>query len=62
MIRRSIKMLAVAFVAVLHVAGVMAQGDIPVHFSVQQKVVSPTEVDVIFTGKIDNGWHVYSQR
>lgn len=53
-------MLAVAFVAVLHVVGVMAQGDIPVHFSVQQKVVSPTEVDVIFTGKIDNGWHVYS--
>lgn len=53
-------MLAVAFVAVLHAAGVMAQGDIPVHFSVQQKVVSPTEVDVIFTGKIDNGWHVYS--
>lgn len=60
MIRRSIKILAVAFVAVLHAAGVMAQGDIPVHFSVQQKVVSPTEVDVIFTGKIDNGWHVYS--
>lgn len=53
-------MLAVAFVAVLYAAGVMAQGDIPVHFSVQQKVVSPTEVDVIFTGKIDNGWHVYS--
>lgn len=53
-------MLAVAFVAVLHAAGVMAQGDVPVHFSVQQKVVSPTEVDVIFTGKIDNGWHVYS--
>lgn len=53
-------MLAVAFVAVLHAAGVMAQGDIPVHFSVQQKVMSPTEVDVIFTGKIDNGWHVYS--
>nr|WP_288317542.1 cytochrome c biogenesis protein CcdA [Xylanibacter caecicola] len=38
----------------------MAQGDLPVHFSVQQKVVSPTEVDVIFSGKIDNGWHVYS--
>lgn len=53
-------MLAVAFVAVLYAAGVMAQGDVPVHFSVQQKVVSPTEVDVIFTGKIDNGWHVYS--
>lgn len=32
----------------------------PVRFSVQQKQVSPTEVDVIFTGKIDQGWHVYS--
>lgn len=32
----------------------------PVRFSVQQKQVSPTEVDVIFTGKIDHGWHVYS--
>ena len=32
----------------------------PVHFTVAQKQVSPTEVDVVFTGKIDNGWHVYS--
>lgn len=32
----------------------------PVHFSVQQKQVSPTEVEVIFTAKIDQGWHVYS--
>ena len=32
----------------------------PVHFSVQQKQISPTEVDVIFTGKINSGWHVYS--
>ena len=32
----------------------------PVHFTVSQKQVSPTEVDVIFTGKIDAGWHVYS--
>lgn len=60
MIRISFKMLAVTLFAALHAAGVMAQGDLPVHFSVQQKVVSPTEVDVIFSGKIDNGWHVYS--
>ena len=32
----------------------------PVKFSVQQKQVSPTEVDVVFTAKIDKGWHVYS--
>ena len=32
----------------------------PVHFTVQQKQVSPTEVDVVFSAKIDKGWHVYS--
>ena len=32
----------------------------PVTFGVSQKRVSPTEVDVIFTGKIQPGWHVYS--
>ena len=37
----------------------MAQQN-PVHFSVQQKQISPTEVEVIFTAKIDQGWHVYS--
>ena len=37
----------------------MAQQN-PFHFSVQQKQVSPTEVEVIFTAKIDQGWHVYS--
>lgn len=37
----------------------MAQQN-PVHFSVQQKHVSPTEVEVVFTAKIDQGWHVYS--
>ena len=38
----------------------MAQMQTPVHFSVSQKQVSPSEVDVIFTGKMDKGWHVYS--
>ena len=32
----------------------------PVHVSVQQKRVSPTEVDIIFAAKIASGWHVYS--
>ncbi len=40
--------------------GASAQMQNPVHVSVQQKQVSPTEVDIIFTAKIDNGWHVYS--
>ncbi len=29
-------------------------------FSVSYKRVSPTELDIVFTGKIDNGWHVYA--
>lgn len=37
-----------------------AQMQNPVHFTVSKKQVSPTEVDVIFSGKIDAGWHVYS--
>lgn len=32
----------------------------PIHFTVQQKQVSPTEIEVVFSGKIDAGWHVYS--
>lgn len=32
----------------------------PVSFSVKQNKVSPTEVDVVFNGTIDSGWHVYS--
>lgn len=38
--------------------GLAAQN--PVHFSVQQKQVKPDEVDIVFTGKIIDGWHVYS--
>ena len=34
--------------------------DMPVKFTVQQKQVSPQEVHVVFTAKIDKGWHVYS--
>lgn len=32
----------------------------PVSFSVKQNKVSPTEMDVVFNGTIDSGWHVYS--
>ena len=31
-----------------------------VDFSVAQKRVSPTQIDLVFTGKISPGWHVYS--
>ncbi|MCQ2266187.1 MAG: thioredoxin family protein [Bacteroidaceae bacterium] len=30
-----------------------------VNFSVSYKRVSPTEIDIIFTGTADKGWHVY---
>ena len=32
----------------------------PVTFSQQLKKISETEAEIIFTGKIDKGWHVYS--
>ncbi len=38
----------------------VAMAQEPVSFTVQQKQVSPTEVDVVFTAKIAPGWHVYS--
>ena len=39
----------------LGVMAVQAQ----VTFSVSTKRVSPTEIDVVFTGRIAPGWHVY---
>ncbi len=52
-------MLLISLLAML-ASNASAQMQDPVHFTVQQKQVSPTEVQVIFTGKIDAGWHVYS--
>ena len=49
---------AVALLMLLTAFSAWAQN--PVHFTVSQKQVSPTELDVTFTGKIDAGWHVYS--
>ena len=40
--------------------GATTKAQQPVQFNVQQKQVSPTELDIIFTGKIAPGWHVYS--
>lgn len=54
-----INKLLTAFMLLLVSLSAIAQSE-PVHFSVQQKQVSPTEVNVIFTGRIDKGWHVYS--
>lgn len=32
-----------------------------VSFQVSYKRVSPTEIDIIFTGKAENGWHIYGK-
>jgi len=44
----------------LHALTAVAQMQDPVHFSVSKKQVSPTELDVIFSARIDAGWHLYS--
>ena len=37
-----------------------AQFQNPVKFTVKQNQVSDTEVEVVFTGQIESGWHVYT--
>lgn len=37
-----------------------AQFQEPVKFSVEQKKISESEIELIFTGIVDPGWHVYS--
>ena len=37
-----------------------AQIQDPVQFSSEWKTVSETEAEIVFTGTIDAGWHVYS--
>ena len=32
----------------------------PVHFTVEWRTVSETEAEIVFTGAIEEGWHVYS--
>ena len=54
--KRTIGMLTLLFAVV----AAWAQMQDPTHFTVSQKQVSPTEVEVVFSGTIDKGWHVYS--
>lgn len=44
----------------LLLAGLFSALHAQVSFTVSQKRVSPTEIDIIFTGRADAGWHVYS--
>ncbi|MDR0893411.1 MAG: thioredoxin family protein [Mediterranea sp.] len=41
-------------------AAVQAQIQDPVKFSTEFKTLSDTEAEIVFTGTIDKGWHVYS--
>jgi len=54
--KRTFGMLVMLFAVV----AAWAQMQDPTHFRVSQKQVSPTEVEVIFSGTIEKGWHVYS--
>lgn len=38
----------------------IAQIQEPVKFSAELKIISDSEAEIIFTGTIDDGWHVYS--
>ena len=47
------------FYSILILALMAATAVAQVNFTVSYKRVSPTEIDVIFNGKADKGWHVY---
>ena len=51
-----------SFMLMLLVAVVAAQAQMvdPVHFTSELKMGKGAEAEIIFTGKIDAGWHVYS--
>lgn len=49
--------LLLVFVSVLSASAQMVD---PVHFTTQLKELTNNEAEIIFTGKIDAGWHVYS--
>lgn len=43
-----------------HAGEALAQLHTPVRFAVTQNRLSDTEFEVVFTGKVDTGWHVYA--
>jgi thiol:disulfide interchange protein len=57
---KSLKLTIALMLALLLPSGVIAQIQDPVHFTVKQNQVSPSEVEVVFSAKIAAGWHVYS--
>lgn len=52
------KLLLLGFLFLTVLSG-WAQFQEPVRFSVKQNRISDTEVEIVFTGQVDDGWHVY---
>ena len=52
----------ISYLLLMLMAVLMAQAQIvdPVHFTSSLKTTSGTEAEIVFTAKIDPGWHVYS--
>ena len=46
--------------ALMAVLAVQAQIMDPVHFTSELKTGNGQEAEIVFTAKIDKGWHVYS--
>lgn len=53
------KVMTLALMLLLAVTGNAQMAD-PVNFSAQLKTGATADAEIIFTGKIDKGWHVYS--
>ncbi len=49
-----------SFILLLLVVGAQAQIHDPVQFKSELKTLSADEAEILFTGTIDKGWHVYS--
>ena len=58
--KMTMRTILLTMVMVLSALVAKAQMDEPATFTVQKKQVSSTEVEVIFKGVIEAGWHVYS--
>lgn len=54
------KKIYILFICVLSTIMAQAQMVDPVHFTTQLKEIGQQEAEIIFQGKIDAGWHVYS--
>ena len=54
---RSLALLLLCCCAVLAVRGQMVD---PVHFTSELRIVGDNKGEIVFTGTIDSGWHVYS--